>query len=86
LIARVHDVRPEFQEGESWYLLHDNTPAHSSGVVSEFSAKRSIPLLFRPPISPDLASADILFPKLKIALKGRYSRLLHGSNRLGREQ
>jgi hypothetical protein len=27
-----------------------------------------------------------LFPKLKIPLKGRYSRLLHGSNRLGREQ
>jgi hypothetical protein len=39
LIAQVHRVRPEFQESGSWYLLHDNALAHSSGVVSEFLAK-----------------------------------------------
>jgi hypothetical protein len=36
LIARVHCVRPEFQESGSWHLLHDNALAHSSDTVSEF--------------------------------------------------
>jgi hypothetical protein len=35
----IHCVRPEFQESGSWYLLHDNALAHSSGVVSKFLAK-----------------------------------------------
>jgi hypothetical protein len=34
LIALVHRVRAEFHETGSWYLLHDNAPAHSSGAVS----------------------------------------------------
>jgi hypothetical protein len=37
--AQVHRIRPEFQESGSWYLLHDNALAHSSGVVSKFLAK-----------------------------------------------
>jgi hypothetical protein len=57
LIARVHRVRPEFQESGSWHLLHDNAPAHSSGVVSEFLAKRGIPMLSHPSYAPDLSSA-----------------------------
>jgi hypothetical protein len=52
------------------YLLHDNAPAISSGFVSEFLAKQGIPMSFHPPYSPDLAPTDILFPKLKIAMKG----------------
>jgi histone-lysine N-methyltransferase SETMAR len=59
LIARVHRVRPEFQESRSWYLLHDNAPAHYSGVVSKFLAKKGIPVLSHPPYSPDLAPGDI---------------------------
>lgn len=48
-----------------------NAPAHSSGVVCEFLAKQGIPLSSHPPYSPDLAPIDfILFPKLKIAVKG----------------
>jgi hypothetical protein len=58
LVARVHGVRPEFQESGSWYLLHDSAPSHSSGVVSEFLAKRGIPMLFCRPYSPNLAPAD----------------------------
>jgi transposase len=58
LIARVHRVRPEFQENGSWYLLHDNAPTHSLGVVSEFLAKRGIPVLSHPHYSPDLSPAD----------------------------
>jgi hypothetical protein len=45
LIAQLHCFRPEFQESGSWYLQHDNASAHSSGVVSEFLAKRGIPVL-----------------------------------------
>jgi transposase len=70
LIARVHCVRPEFQESWSWYLLHDNAPAHSSGVVSECLTKRGIPVLSHPTYRLDLAPTDFLFPKLKIAMKG----------------
>jgi hypothetical protein len=39
LIARVHGVRPEFQESGSWYLLHNNALAHSLGAVTKFLAK-----------------------------------------------
>jgi hypothetical protein len=58
LIARVHRRRHEFQESGSWYLLHDNAPAHSSGAVSEFLAKRGIPTLSHPAYSLDLALAN----------------------------
>jgi hypothetical protein len=53
LIARVQRVRPEFQESGPWYLLHDNAPVHSSGVVSEVLAKRGIPVLSHPTHSTD---------------------------------
>jgi hypothetical protein len=39
LIARIHCIRLEFQESGAWYLLHNNAPVHSLGVVSEFLAK-----------------------------------------------
>jgi hypothetical protein len=58
LIARVQCVRPEFQESGPWYLLHDNAPAHSSGVVSEFLAKLGIPVLSHPSYSPQLSTDD----------------------------
>jgi hypothetical protein len=58
LFARVRCVRSEFQESGSLYLLHDNTPVHSSGVISEFLAKRGILVVSHPTYSPDLAPAD----------------------------
>jgi hypothetical protein len=59
IIKRLIDrFRPEFQESGSWYLLHDNAPGHSSGVVSDFLAKRGIPVLSHQPYSRDLAPAD----------------------------
>jgi hypothetical protein len=71
LIARVHRIRPEFQESGSWYLLQDNERVHSLGIVSEFLVKRGIPVLSLPPYSPDLLPADFfLFPKSKIAMIG----------------
>jgi hypothetical protein len=68
LIARVHRVRSEFQESRPWYIQHDNAPAHSSDVVSEFLAKRGIPVLSHSSYSSDLATTDFLFPKLKITI------------------
>jgi hypothetical protein len=35
----------------SWYLLHENAPVHSSGVVPEFLPKQGIPILSHPPYS-----------------------------------
>jgi transposase len=46
------------------YLLHDNALVHSSGTVSEFLAKRGIPVLSHPTYCPDLVPADFfLFPQ-----------------------
>jgi hypothetical protein len=61
LVARVLRDRPEFKESGSWYLLHDSTLAHFSCGVSEFWAKRGIPVLSHPPHSPDLSPADIFY-------------------------
>jgi histone-lysine N-methyltransferase SETMAR len=61
LVSRVRCVRPEFQESGSWYLLHDIAPAHSSGVDSEFLAKRGILVLSHPPHSPHLAPGDFFY-------------------------
>jgi hypothetical protein len=40
LLARALRVRREFLESGSWYLLHDNAPAHSSGVLRIFGETR----------------------------------------------
>jgi hypothetical protein len=58
----IKRVITEFQESGSWYLLQDNAPAHSSGVVSEFLAKRGIPVLTHPTQSHALATADFFSP------------------------
>jgi hypothetical protein len=58
LIARVHRVRPEFQENGPRFLLHDTAPVHASSIVSKFLAKRGIPVLSNLPYLSDLALAD----------------------------
>jgi hypothetical protein len=61
LIAQVRCIRPQFWETGSWYILQDNSLAHSSGVVSEFLAKRGAPVLYHPPCSPDLVLDDFFY-------------------------
>jgi hypothetical protein len=61
LIARVHSVRPKFQESGTWYLLYNNAPAHSLGIRYEFLPKRRIPVLSNPPYGPDLALAGFFY-------------------------
>jgi hypothetical protein len=60
LIARVHHIRPEFQESGAWYLPHDTALVHSSGVVSEFLAQLGIPVLSHPP-NPQFSSGKLFF-------------------------
>ena len=55
-----------------WLLYYDNAPAHSSNLVQHFLAKYKIIQLRQPPYSPDRALCDFwMFPKLKMALKGK---------------
>jgi hypothetical protein len=56
----------------SFFLLHNNAPAHQSGLVDDFLAKNNVATLENHPYTPYLAAADcFLFPPLKLALKGR---------------
>ena len=48
-------------------------PSHTSLVVQQFLAEKSIPIVTQPPQSPDLAPSDVwLFPTLKMGLKGTH--------------
>ena len=68
----IRKKRPELWEQNSWFLHHDNAPAHASLQIREFRAKNGMSVLPHPPYSPDLAPADFfLFPKLKSVLKGQ---------------
>ena len=56
-------------------LLHDNAPAHTSALVTQFLKQEKVTVLPHPPYSPDLAPCDFfLFPKLKKFLSGRRYR------------
>ncbi|UYV63394.1 hypothetical protein LAZ67_2003948 [Cordylochernes scorpioides] len=72
LIARIRRIRPEYRDEDSWCLLHDNAPSHSSLIVRRFLAKNNVCVLNHPPYSLYLAPCDFyLFPKIK--LKYKYS-------------
>jgi hypothetical protein len=83
LTARVHNVSPEFQESGSWCLLHDNVPAHSSGAISGFLAKRGTAVLTT--LLPWLAPEELYFLSWKLRWKGWDARLFRRSNGRWRE-
>ena len=65
----VRRKRHEKWRINSWFLLHDNAPAHRSVLVKDYLANSNVTTLEHPPYSPDLPSADsYLFPRLKSAL------------------
>jgi hypothetical protein len=39
LLKRIRRVRPEFHNSKEWFLLYDNVPAHTAGVVARFLAR-----------------------------------------------
>jgi transposase len=66
--------RPEGWRNKTWMLQHDDAPAHTSILVSEFLAKYEKIVVPQTPYSPNLAPAEFfvfLFPRLKSTLKGR---------------
>ncbi|UYV74934.1 hypothetical protein LAZ67_12001834 [Cordylochernes scorpioides] len=76
IMRRVHESirlkRSEMWSSKNWIIHHDNAPPHTATSVPTYLAKHGIQILQQPPYSPDLAPNDFfLFPKLKMALKGR---------------
>jgi hypothetical protein len=53
LLKRIHRVHPEFHNSKEWFLLHDNAPAHTTGVVARFLARIQVTVLCHPSYSPD---------------------------------
>ena len=52
--------------------LHDNAPAHTAPIVTEFLESEKVNVLPHPSFSPDLAPCDyFLFPELKFHLSGK---------------
>jgi len=73
LCKRIARVRPALWKDRSFFLLHDNAPAHTAAIVTQFLARKMVPVLNHPPYSPDLSPPDyFLFPKLKMELKGHH--------------
>ena len=76
VLKRLRDAvrrkRRRFWSSGDWLLYHNNAPAHSSDLVQQFLAKHKIVQLRQPPYSPHIAPCDFwMFPKLKMALKGK---------------
>ncbi|KAL4120451.1 hypothetical protein QTP88_013142 [Uroleucon formosanum] len=72
LRERIRKKRPEKWRNGTWFLHHDNAPAHSALSIREFLADKKIPVVPHPSYSSDLAPCDFfLFPRLKSALKGQ---------------
>jgi transposase len=72
LRGAVGKKRRETWRINSWFLLHDNAPAHRSVLVKVFFflAKSSVTTLENPPYPSDMAPTDFyLFARLKSALK-----------------
>ncbi|UYV76619.1 hypothetical protein LAZ67_14001482 [Cordylochernes scorpioides] len=68
----IRQKRPDLWKNKNWLLHHDNAPAHTSLLVSDFLAKNNTLMMPQPPYYPDLAPCDFfLFPKLKRPMKGR---------------
>ena len=66
----IRHIRRENRYPETWSLLHDNAPSHTSLIVYQFLARNQVCVLNYPAYSPDLAPRDLsLFPKLKLKLK-----------------
>jgi hypothetical protein len=72
LRENVRRNRLQLWRSNSWFLHHDNAPAHGSLLICDFLTNTNSSVLPQPPHLPDLDPADIfLFPKLNSASKGR---------------
>jgi hypothetical protein len=67
ILHRLRDAvrrkRPEKWRTNSWFLFHDNAPAHRSLLVKDFSVKKTVTTLEHSPYSLDQFTPDFyLFP------------------------
>ncbi|GFV46689.1 hypothetical protein TNCV_3846991 [Trichonephila clavipes] len=71
-MKRLRRVRPQYAQG-SWLFVHDNTCPPAANIVKQFLAKTAVGVqIEHPPFSPDLYPSEFfLFPRLKLALKGK---------------
>ncbi|XP_014483421.1 PREDICTED: putative uncharacterized protein FLJ37770 [Dinoponera quadriceps] len=70
-LIRVQRVRPDI--AKDWKLHHDNAPAHSSFLVTNYLVKAGMPTIPQPPYSPDVAPPEFfLFLRLKRPMKGKH--------------
>jgi len=71
LRENVRRKRPDQWRKNTWLLHHDNAPAHADLLTGRFLTDNNMTVVPHPPSSPDLAPSDfLLFPKLKMKLKG----------------
>ncbi len=74
-VARVESARKKRRKSprQQLYLLHDNSPIHTSNTAQTAIGKSGFIQLSHPPYSPDLAPSDYyLFRHLKQHLRGRH--------------
>ena len=72
LWGTVRRKHPNKWRTGSWFLLHNNAPAHRSILVKNFLAKNSVTTLQHLTYSPGPAPANFyLLSGIKSALKGR---------------
>ena len=72
LRENVRRKRHDQWQNNTWLLHHDNAPAHAALLARRFLTDNNMTVVPHPPYSPDLAPSDfLLFPKLKMKLKGR---------------
>jgi len=64
---------PEKWRTSSWFVLHNNAPAHRSVLGNDFLTENNVTTMGHPPYSPELAPSDFYpFPQLKSAVKAWY--------------
>jgi hypothetical protein len=54
LRENIRRERPQLLRNNSWFLHHDNAPAHASLPIRNFLATMNTTVLPQPPYSPDL--------------------------------
>jgi hypothetical protein len=65
LLERIRRVRPEFHNSKELFLLHDNAPAHTAGVVARFLARKQINSASPSILHTRFGSSGLLCPTLK---------------------
>ena len=76
LRENVRRKRLDNWRNNTWLLHHDKAPVHSA-LLTRFLTDNNMTVVPHLPYSPDLAPSDfLLFPKLKMKLKGRRFKTL----------